>query len=112
MTKLRKTKYTAPTGQAPDSVRWLRRLASVVLGLTLVLAGATLVTANNLATGGKQSQDMDREIRSLQEENTKLKSENATLTSVSRIYSQAQALGFTTPKALENLKKVPSVALR
>lgn len=109
MTYLRQTK-TAPSGPAA-SQRRLKRVASVVFGLTLVLAAATLVTANNLATSGKQSQDIDREIRELQSQNSKLKSENAELTSVSRVYQQALALGFTSPKTLENLTKVPPMAL-
>ena len=109
MTYLRQPK-TAPSGPAA-SARHLRRVASVVFGLTLVLAAATLVTANNLATSGKLSQDIDREIRELQAQNSKLKSENAELTSVSRVYEQALTLGFTSPKALENLTKVPAVAL-
>jgi cell division protein FtsL len=112
MTKLRKTKYTAPTGHASGANRWLKRIASAVGAMTLVLAAATLVTANNLATAGKGSQDVDREISALQVENSNLKSENAALTSISRIYQAALAAGFTYPKVVENIAKVPSVALR
>jgi cell division protein FtsL len=112
MTKHRKTKYTAPTGHADGANRRLKRLASAVGVLTFVLAAATLVTANNLATAGKDSQAIDREISALQTENSNLRAENSALTSVSRIYQAALAAGFTYPKAVENIAKSPSVALR
>lgn len=90
----------------------MRCLASGVAALTIVLAAATLVTANNLATQGGTSQLLDQEIATLQAENTELQAENASLTSITRVYQAALAAGFSSPKHLENLTKPAPVALR
>lgn len=107
---LHRLHLTAPTGRVSES-RTLRRLASGVVILTIGLAAISLVTANNLATQGKASQDLDQKISTLQSENNSLTAENAQLTAVTKIYAQALAAGFVSPKKLQNLTRTPVVAL-
>lgn len=102
--------HTAPTG--PASVRTLRRIASGVFGLTVVLAIASLVTANNLATSGRTSQDLQSQVDQLAVENSRLTVENTTLTSISRIYQAAKEQGFVTPQKLKAVQPTPPVALK
>lgn len=112
MTKktLHRPYHTAPTGPASD--RTLRRVASGVFGLTVVLAIASLVTANNLATTGRTSQEMEIEIENLIAENSRLTVENTELTSITRIYAVAKEAGFITPSKLEKVRPTPPVALK
>jgi cell division protein FtsL len=104
-------KPTAPTGPSRENTR-LRRLASVVISVTAVLFITTLVTANSLATRGGDSSHMTQKINELQSQNNELSAQLASLTSISRIYSQAVALGFVTPSKIENVSKTNPVALK
>lgn len=103
---------TAPTGRTRGQNLWLRRIASGVVLATLLLAATTLATANNLATEGKTSQEINQEIQALTVENTKLAVENASLTAVSRIYKEALVLGFVNPRQVETVSTTKPVALK
>jgi hypothetical protein len=105
-------KTTAPTGLMHGNNRALRRIASGVIGLTLILAVASLVTANTLGTFGGESRDLNRDVAELQIENESLKVDLANLTSATRIYKEALALGFVSPHQLEQVKATKPVALR
>lgn len=110
--KRRQSKKTAPTGPASSKSR-LRFAASVVTAVTIILFGATLVSANSLATKGADSQQMSREIQDLTTQNAELSAHLADLTSVSRIYKDALSAGYVTPTKVEYVgKEANPVAFR
>lgn len=102
-------KKTAPTGPSPHR---LKRIASVVVAVTALLFITTLVTANTLATRGGDSSQISSKIQNIQDENSQLAIRVARLTSISRIYSDAQAMGYVAPSKLEKVAPANPVALR
>ena len=71
--------------------------AALVATMTLVLFMATLVAANTLATQGTSSGGVNAKIAALQNENANLQTQVASLTAVSRIYSEALNRGYVAP---------------
>ena len=99
-------KKTAPTGRADRFVHGqyletkksgLKIAASVVAIMTVVLFGATLVTANSVAASANGS-TISSQIQQLDNENANLTVELAQLTSVTQLYNEAMAQGFVIPE--------------
>lgn len=59
-----------------------------------------LVFANNLATGGQKLSSVQKQIRLLEDQNTTLKTEIAKASSLTNLYTKANALGFKKPSKL------------
>jgi cell division protein FtsL len=79
---------------------------------TLVLFTTTMVTTNSLATQGGNSGEIAGQVEKLQIENANLSANLSYLTSVTRIYQQAKALGFKEPDKVLNASQPSPVALK
>ena len=93
----RKPIKSAPTGQPARKMRMLPIAAALVATGTLALFLATLVAANTLATQGISSGNVSIKISNLKNENANLEAQVASLTAVSRIYTEAMSRGYVQP---------------
>jgi len=84
----------------------------LVFLLVLTLSVGKIIMANVLATSGNQLGKLEAEIVQLKKENQKIKEELAVLSSLSRISSEAEKLGFEETEFIVFVKEEVPVALR
>src|SRR2546429_3902191 len=86
--------------------------AGLVATMTIALFMVTMVASNTLATQGGSSGGVNTEIRSLQNENANLQAQIASLTAVSRIYTEAKKKGYVEPDKVIYAAPASPVALK
>lgn len=82
----------------------MRKVAYILLAVSLILAGMTLMKTNLLASDGKKMQETLSRLRQAEEEAGRLTEEVARAKSVQTVVERAQELGFAgaTVKRVED----------
>lgn len=88
------------------------RILIPIFGLVMFLVLVKLLFANMLSTTGVKLAKLQEGISTVSQESTLLEEEIARLSSLTRISSEAEKLGFAKPSLVLNLKPEFPVALK
>lgn len=89
-----------------------KKVLFAIFGLVLTLALAKVFFSNTLSTTGGKIAMLEKEASNLDLENSLLGEEIVKLSSLSRISSEAEKLGFGKPTKVSNLTSEIPVALK
>lgn len=89
----------------------MRKLAYILLAVTLILAAMTLFKTNLLASDGKKMQEILTQLKQAEEEAGKLEEEIARTKSLIRVAERAGEMGFAAATVKRIDEPAPLAAL-